>query len=58
MTKDANKIASHRGMAIAKNKAFEIFQSPGGVKDCPYKSKSWRSCFCKEMERLQQVNLL
>jgi len=52
------KPAKPRGMAVAKHKAKEILTHGGSVKNCPYKSQSWRSCFCREMERLQQVDLI
>lgn len=44
-----------KGMAAAKSKAAEIIALGGGIKDCPYKSKPWRSAFLKAVEELQQI---
>lgn len=46
-----------RGMSAAKAKAEQIFLAGGGVKDCPYKSKSWRTAFVQELQKLQQTQL-
>ena len=44
-----------RGMQVAIHRAAEVFAAGGKIGDCPYKSKQWRSAFCKEMQRLQQT---
>jgi hypothetical protein len=44
-------------MNAAKTKAAQVLAAGGGVKDCPYKSKGWRTAFVQELQKLQQFNL-
>lgn len=47
-----------KGMAAARAKATEVIANGGGITDCPYKAKSWRSAFLKAMESLQQQEII